>query len=97
MKKLVMVGIVFFMLSGIACAGCGDYEYAELKEMDQKTLLKTFCDKLEYTGTVVMASIYNKSLEKEKRECISVTDKIERVYMKRFKIKDREMLLKMCL
>ena len=96
MKKLFVVLFVV-MFSGVSHAACGgDYDYAELKDMSQQELLKTYCENFESTHTIVMASLYNRQYEREAKMCMAVSDKIERVYLKRFKIDNRDTLIKMC-
>ena len=99
MKKIVAVCLLLGLMgcAGIAFAACGgDYDYAELKDMSQKELLKTYCENFDSTHTVMMASLYNKKYERETQSCMAVTDKIERVYMKKFKVENRDVLIKMC-
>jgi hypothetical protein len=100
MKKIAAILVlssVLIMFSVFSYAdSCGDYEYAELKDMDQETLLKTYCEKLKETRIVMMASVYNKAHEGKFKSCAAVTDKIERVYLKRFKVENRDKLMAMC-
>jgi len=98
MKKLLVAVfiVMLFMFSEISYSACGgDYDYAELKDMSQEELLKTFCENRESTKKVATMSLYSRRYEREAKACMDVTDKIERAYLKRFKI-DRDTLIKMC-
>ena len=102
MKKLTAIIFVFvisMMFSTQVYAGpCGDYEYAELKDMDQETLLKTYCDTRATTqvyGGLFNASYSNKA-QRDFTSCHDVMMKIERAYLSKFKIDNRETLIGMC-
>lgn len=97
-KYILIIAFVFISIQVHAAGPCGDFDYTELKDMDQKTLLKTYCESLDDTRTYMKASMYNRSraAEEDFNSCAAVTNKIERVYMKRFGIEDRQEMMKLC-
>lgn len=104
MKRLAVVvfALMLLMFSGMAYAGaCGDFEYAELMDMDQATLLREYCE-VRKTGKVYI-DVYMFAPGREKGRyksdadsCMDMMGKMERIYMKRFKIDTIEALRAGC-
>lgn len=99
MKKIIVVCLLLALLPFAAHAGpCGDFEYAELQDMDQGVLLKEYCRVRKTTqiyGGIFNATYSNKA-QNDFSSCAELGMKMERVYMKRFKIENRETLIAEC-
>ncbi len=101
MKKLIT--ILFICLSilahAIAMAGpCGNYEYAELQDMDQPTFIKEYC-KVMSDGRVYAGVVMGRRTRQSQADfdsCYELMKKMERIYMKKFKVEDEKEMKKLC-
>ncbi len=77
---------------------CGDYGYDELQTMDRKTLLQAYCRAREISREYASEAVATNSLQAKNdlNACFQVIEKMEKIYLKRFKGEDREELLKRC-
>lgn len=93
MKKIIVVCLLVGLLGFpvIVMAGaCGNFDYAELQDMDQATFLQEYCKVREtapvYINVYMFAPRRDKMIYKDDADsCSDVMGKMERVYMKRFK------------
>jgi hypothetical protein len=91
MKRII--GIIFliallFPVSGHTAGPCGDYEYAELQDMNQQLFIKEYCNARK-TGKLyaeLSMSSRSRQVQSDFDSCHELLKKMERIYMKRFKI-----------
>jgi len=100
MKKIIsIIFLIALLFPFFAYAGpCGDYEYAELQNMDQESFLKEYC-KVRKTGKLYaeLSMFGGKRQDKAAFDsCHEVMTKMERIYLKKFKIENREEMVSQC-
>jgi len=96
MKKII--GIIFllallFPVSAYAAGPCGDFEYAELKDMDQESYVKEYCAARKTGKLYAELSMFGgRRQDKISFEsCHEMLEKMERIYTKRFNVTAEEM------
>jgi len=95
----ILIVLVALLIPVFAYAGpCGDYEYAELQDMDQESFLKEYCQ-VRKTGQLYakLSMLGGKRKDKANFEsCYQLLMKMERIYLRRFKIDNVEILRGKC-
>lgn len=87
----LLIAIVLLTPVVVHAIPCDKYEYAELQSMDKKSFLKEYCRVRYIGGLNGMVGPY-----RDFTTCHQTMKQMERVYLQRFKIKDREELVNMC-
>lgn len=102
MKKCaVMVMVVLFLaviFSIPVYAGCNEFEYAELMDMDKDLLIKEYCEVRAKTKMYAEASMFsgNRKAAADSDSCYNTMVKMDRVYIKKFKPENQEELKGLC-
>lgn len=100
MKGAVVLFLLLALLfPGLVHAGpCGDYEYAELQDMERAVFLKEYCKVAETTKTYGKLSLYGGKRKDnlDFNSCYELMMKMERIYLKRFNIDNRKILVDQC-
>lgn len=95
----VLIVLVALLIPVFAYAGpCGDYEYAELQDMDQKLFLEEYC-KVRSTWALhgmLVVTASNRQTNSDFDSCNQTIKKMERIYLKRFKIDNLKELENQC-
>lgn len=98
MKKLIVLSVILLSSSYVYAGACGDYDYAELKDMDQPALTKEYCKVLS-KGRIYAGVAMGRGTRQAKSDfdsCYELLEKMERIYMKNFKIEDVKKLKDLC-
>jgi Trm5-related predicted tRNA methylase len=89
MKKIIVVCLVMGLMGmlpfTVYAGACGDFEYAELMDMDRAMLLKEYCKESAYVKKNLEVFILG-GMVKDVESCLNIVGKMQRVYMKRFNI-----------
>jgi hypothetical protein len=98
---IVLIALLIPVLAGpvTTFAGpCGDYEYDQLQDMDRKTLLQEYCKAREISRRYASEAVATNSLQAKNdfNACFQLIEKMERIYLKRFKNENLEELRKRC-
>jgi len=86
MKKLMIIFMLLIPVFAYALFPCQQYEYSELKDMDQATLEVEYC-KVFYTTKEKIDFLIktdDKMTWKEVDTCTNTLDKMKRVYKQKF-------------
>ena len=96
--KRHIIAFLLILLMALVCSleswgggPCGDYEYAELQDMNQQTLEKELCNITIISYQVLMQSLMERRSTLTSQSCINLQAKMERVYMKKFNMTEQEM------
>jgi hypothetical protein len=84
MKKLLLL---MLLIPVFAYAGpCQEFEYAELKDMNQKTLEKEYCNVADQIKEklVLLQQVDIERCRQDMVSCSGVADKMKTIYKKRF-------------
>ncbi len=98
MKRLIVLAVILLSSSYVYAGACGDYDYAELKDMDQPTLTKEYCKVLS-KGRIYAGVAMGRGTRQSKSDfdsCYELLEKMERIYMKNFKIENAETIKDFC-
>lgn len=84
MKKLLLLILLIPVFS--YASPCQEFEYAELKDMNQKTLEKEYCnvDDQIKEKMVILQQVYIERCKQDMLSCSGVADKMKTIYKKRF-------------
>lgn len=101
MKKIITIIFsvaLLFPVSAYSAAPCGDFEYAELQDMDQESFIKEYCAARESGRLSAYAAMSSRSRQAKADvdSCLSLIKKMERVYMKRFAATTEEEVKGLC-
>ena len=95
MKMIIVVCLLFVVMAPrtVYAIGCDEFEYAELQDMDQKTLLAAYCTVCRNGKISIDLAVLtgNRQAREDSDSCSKTRNKMERVYMKRFNIDEEEM------
>jgi len=102
MKKLLVICLLLAVIPFTVYAGpCGDFEYAELMDMDQTTLLKEYCEAKKTGKVYIEVYMYAPNRDKfryksDADSCMDIIGKMERIYMKRFNVENQAAMKDVC-
>jgi hypothetical protein len=87
MKKILFVSLFFLIpFTAYALFTCTEYEYAELKDMDQVTFEKEYCKVLDMANEKMDYAVKTdyKSAWKEADQCTNTLTKMARAYKMKY-------------
>lgn len=93
---LTVLVMLFTVIEVYAENPCGEYEYNELMGIDQKEFVTTYCNVLKTARIYATLFSSDRGYKNAFDACYNTTMKMERIYMKRFKIENRELLMGKC-
>ena len=84
MKKLLLLILLIPVFAH--ASPCQEFEYAELKDMNQKTLEKEYCNVADQIKEklAILQQVYIERCRQDMISCSGVADKMKRIYKERF-------------
>ncbi len=84
MKKLLLLILLIPVFA--YASPCQEFEYAELKDMNQKTLEKEYCNVADQIKEklAILQQVYIERCRQDMISCSGVADKMKRIYKERF-------------
>jgi hypothetical protein len=84
MKKLLMLMLLIPVFA--YASPCQEFEYAELKDMNQQTLEKEYCNVADQIKEklVILQQVYIERCRQDMVSCSGVADQMKRIYKERF-------------
>ena len=94
--KTLIICLFLLVPMHVFAGACGDYEYAELQDMDQQTLEQEYCKAVRiYIGFMKTRNFLSPIVQKDCNSCDEMISRMQRIYAKKMGLSKEETILKL--